>query len=99
MAAAGNPHRFIDRLPEPMMKLLMAEGARRGYEPDAADSLAKFRRARPEPWMCLEIARRLRVYPMEAGVKIGDTLPDIDESTECGHVDDRPGQVRAMRSA
>jgi phosphonoacetaldehyde hydrolase len=34
--------------------------------------------------MCLANARNLGVYPMEACVKIGDTLPDIEEGLNAG---------------
>ena len=29
--------------------------------------------------MCLENAKNLRIFPVEAIVKVGDTLPDIHE--------------------
>lgn len=34
--------------------------------------------------MCLRNAENLRIYPMEAIVKIGDTLPDIEEGLNAG---------------
>jgi phosphonoacetaldehyde hydrolase len=34
--------------------------------------------------MCHQNAIRLQVYPMEAMVKIGDTLPDIEEGLNAG---------------
>lgn len=65
-------------LPE-MMELLLAEAKKRGYEPDASVCAGDVPFGRPEPWMCLENAKRLRVFPLEAWVKVGDTLPDIAE--------------------
>ncbi len=62
-----------------MMELLMSEAAKRGYEPDATVCATDVPAGRPEPWMCLRNAEQLQIYPMEACVKIGDTLPDIDE--------------------
>jgi len=62
-----------------MMDLLLAEAARRGYEPDSTVCATDVPAGRPEPWMCLQNAQELGVYPMEACVKIGDTLPDIEE--------------------
>src|SRR5258706_4567 len=39
---------------------------------------------RPYPYMFLQNAIKLQVYPMEAVVKIGDTLPDIEEGLNAG---------------
>ena len=67
-----------------MMDLLLAEAARRGYAPDSTVSATDVPAGRPEPWMCLLNAQNLGVYPMEACVKIGDTLPDIQEGLNAG---------------
>ncbi len=67
-----------------MMKLLLAEAKRRGYEPDATVCATDVPAGRPEPWMCLQNAMLLRIYPMEAIVKVGDTLPDIEEGLNAG---------------
>jgi phosphonoacetaldehyde hydrolase len=34
--------------------------------------------------MCLQNAMNLQIYPMEAFVKVGDTLPDIEEGLNAG---------------
>lgn len=67
-----------------MMKILLEEAAKRGYEPDSTVCATDVPAGRPEPWMCLENAKNLRIYPMEAIVKIGDTLPDIWEGLNAG---------------
>ncbi len=67
-----------------MMKILLAEAAKRGYSPDSTVCAEEVPFGRPQPWMCLENARRLGVYPMHAIVKIGDTLPDITEGLHAG---------------
>jgi phosphonoacetaldehyde hydrolase len=67
-----------------MMTLLLAEAKRRGYEPDSTVCATDVPAGRPEPWMCLANAQNLRIYPMEAIVKIGDTLPDIAEGLNAG---------------
>ena len=67
-----------------MMKLLLAEAKRRGYEPDSTVCATDVPAGRPEPWMCLANAQNLRIYPLEASVKIGDTLPDIAEGLNAG---------------
>jgi phosphonoacetaldehyde hydrolase len=60
------------------------EAARRGYVPDATVCATDVPAGRPEPWMCLRNAEKLGVYPMEACVKIGDTIPDIEEGLNAG---------------
>lgn len=67
-----------------MMTLLLAEAKKRGYEPDVTVCATDVPAGRPEPWMCLKNAQDLQIYPMEAIVKIGDTLPDIDEGLNAG---------------
>lgn len=67
-----------------MMDLLLREAAQRGYEPDATVCATDVPAGRPEPWMCFENAKILRIFPMEAIVKIGDTLPDIYEGLNAG---------------
>jgi phosphonoacetaldehyde hydrolase len=34
--------------------------------------------------MCLRNAEKLGIYPMEACVKIGDTIPDVEEGLNAG---------------
>jgi phosphonoacetaldehyde hydrolase len=67
-----------------MMEILQAEAKRRGYEPDSTVCATDVPAGRPEPWMCLVNAMRLGIYPMEAFVKVGDTLPDIEEGLNAG---------------
>jgi len=67
-----------------MMELLLREAGDRGYEPDATVCASDVPAGRPEPWMCLANAQTLGIFPMEACVKIGDTLPDIDEGLNAG---------------
>lgn len=67
-----------------MMDLLLREAKKRGYEPDSSVCAGQVPFGRPEPWMCLENAKNLRVFPMEAIVKVGDTLPDVLEGLHAG---------------
>ena len=67
-----------------MMDLLQAEARRRGYEPDATVCATQVPAGRPHPYMCLQNAILLQTYPMEAMVKVGDTLPDIEEGLNAG---------------
>ena len=67
-----------------MMELLLKEASNRGYAPDATVCASDVPAGRPEPWMCLQNAMNLGIYPMEAIVKVGDTLPDIEEGLNAG---------------
>lgn len=62
-----------------MMEILLVEAKKQGYEPDSTVCASDVPAGRPEPWMCLQNAMHLRTYPLEACVKVGDTLPDIEE--------------------
>ena len=67
-----------------MMKILLEEARKRGYVPDSTVCASDVPAGRPHPWMCLQNAINLQIYPMEAFVKIGDTLPDISEGLNAG---------------
>ncbi len=67
-----------------MMELLLKEAGARGYTPDATVCASDVPAGRPEPWMCLQNAMHLGIYPMQAIVKVGDTLPDIEEGLNAG---------------
>jgi len=67
-----------------MMQILSTEAAHRGFEPDSIVSSDMVPEGRPAPWMALEAAALMRVYPMSAIVKIGDTIPDIHEGLNAG---------------
>lgn len=67
-----------------MMEVLLAEAKKRGYTPDSSVCAAQVPAGRPYPWMCLQNAMNLQVFPMEAFVKVGDTLPDIAEGLNAG---------------
>jgi phosphonoacetaldehyde hydrolase len=67
-----------------MMAVLSAEARRRGYEPDCVVTASDAPRGRPEPWMLFRAAERLGVFPLEAVVKIGDTVADVEEGLNAG---------------
>jgi len=67
-----------------MMRVLAAEAARRGFEPDSIVSSDMVPEGRPAPWMALKAAALMGIYPMSAIVKIGDTIPDIHEGLNAG---------------
>jgi phosphonoacetaldehyde hydrolase len=68
----------------PMMAVLAPEARRRGYAPDSIVCPSDVPAGRPYPWMCYRNAINLQVYPMEAMVKIGDTVSDIHEGLNAG---------------
>jgi len=62
-----------------MMDILAPEAAKHGYEPDCIVSSDDVPAGRPYPWMSYQNAMQMGVYPLEAIVKVGDTIPDIEE--------------------
>lgn len=67
-----------------MLKVLLSEAKKRGFEPDASVCATDVPAGRPAPWMALRCAMEMQVYPLESCVKIGDTVPDIDEGLNAG---------------
>ncbi|MBI1791691.1 MAG: phosphonoacetaldehyde hydrolase [Acidobacteria bacterium] len=67
-----------------MMAILAPEARKRGFEPDAIVTADQVPSGRPHPWMCVAAAMRMQVYPMQAIVKVGDTLADIEEGLNAG---------------
>jgi len=68
----------------PIMEVLVPEARRRGYAPDSIVCPSDVPAGRPYPWMCYQNAINLQVYPMEAMVKIGDTVSDVQEGRNAG---------------
>ncbi len=67
-----------------MMKILVPAAAQKGYQPDNVVCASDVPAGRPYPWMCFKNAIDLQVYPLEAMVKIGDTVSDIEEGLNAG---------------
>jgi len=68
----------------PMLEILVAKAALQGYRPDSNLCPDDVGGGRPMPWMCYENAIRLKVQPLEAFVKIGDTVSDVQEGLNAG---------------
>ncbi|HMD05522.1 MAG TPA: phosphonoacetaldehyde hydrolase [Candidatus Binatus sp.] len=68
----------------PMLDLILAPAAKQGYQPDCAITPDEVGGGRPYPWMIFANAIRLQVEPLEAIVKIGDTVSDIEEGLRAG---------------
>jgi phosphonoacetaldehyde hydrolase len=67
-----------------MMAPLLRASAEGGYLPDSVVCADEVPAGRPAPWMALECAMRLGVYPVFACVKVGDTVADIAEGLNAG---------------
>jgi phosphonoacetaldehyde hydrolase len=68
----------------PMLEILLRHAATQGYAPDCALCPDDVGAGRPLPWMLYENAVRMKVYPLEAIVKVGDTISDIEEGLNAG---------------
>jgi phosphonoacetaldehyde hydrolase len=68
----------------PLMDILLPHAAGQGYAPDCVLCPDDVGAGRPFPWMIYENAIRMKIYPLEAVVKIGDTLSDIEEALNAG---------------
>ncbi len=67
-----------------MMDILAPEAEKLGYSPDCIVCPDEVPGGRPYPWMCYQNAMQLGVFPMHAMIKVGDTLPDIEEGLNAG---------------
>ena len=67
-----------------MMEILAPQAKENGYEPDCIVCPDEVPAGRPYPWMCYQNAIQLGVFPLQALVKVGDTLPDIEEGLNAG---------------
>lgn len=67
-----------------LMDVVEEEARRRGLVPDAVVCADDVPQGRPAPWMCFENAKRLGVWPMEACVKVDDTVPGIEAGINAG---------------
>lgn len=67
-----------------MMKILTLAAAKQGYIPDSVVCATDVPAGRPAPWMAFKNAENLGIYPMQAILKIGDTISDIEEGINAG---------------
>ncbi|MCG8552795.1 MAG: phosphonoacetaldehyde hydrolase [Desulfobacterales bacterium] len=67
-----------------MMDVLVPAAKEKGYHPDAVVCSSDVPSGRPYPWMCYANATLLETFPMEAMVKVGDTISDIEEGLNAG---------------
>ncbi len=67
-----------------MMRVNLKDAARQGYAPDSTVCASDVPQGRPFPFMCLKNVIDLQVSPVEACVKVDDTLPGIEEGLNAG---------------
>ena len=67
-----------------MMAINRKDGAKQGYEPDSNVCASDVPAGRPYPYMCLQNVINLQVSPVEACVKIDDTVPGVEEGLNAG---------------
>ncbi len=70
--------------PRQIAEIVYAAAREQGYVPDynvAADDTPQ---ARPAPWMIFRNMQELGVFPPACVVKVGDTIPDIEEGRNAG---------------
>jgi phosphonoacetaldehyde hydrolase len=61
------------------------EAARhQGFEPDCNVCPAAVSEGRPAPWMIFRVMETLHVFPPCTVVKVGDTVPDVEEGRNAG---------------
>jgi phosphonoacetaldehyde hydrolase len=69
---------------EPIMRNLIPAAAKFGFSPDCIVSSSDVHSGRPNPWMCYLNAQRMKIYPMQSMIKIGDTIADLEEGLNAG---------------
>ena len=67
-----------------MTEINLRDAKRQGYEPDSTVCASDVPAGRPYPYMCLQNVINLQVSPVEACVKIDDTIPGIEEGLNAG---------------
>lgn len=67
-----------------MTEINLRDAKRQSYEPDSTVCASDVPAGRPYPYMCLQNVINLQVSPIEACVKIDDTIPGIEEGLNAG---------------
>jgi phosphonoacetaldehyde hydrolase len=67
-----------------MVDITLREAQKQDYVPDCTVAADEVPAGRPFPYACWKNAIELQVWPAEACVKIGDTVPDVGEGLNAG---------------
>jgi phosphonoacetaldehyde hydrolase len=66
------------------MEKVSEAAARQGYKPEFTISANQVAAGRPAPWMIYHAMEALSVYPPQAVVAVGDTVPDVEAGRNAG---------------
>lgn len=66
------------------MEVVRQAAARQGYAPEFTISANEVPAGRPAPWMIYRAMEALGVYPPQAVVAVGDTVPDVEAGLNAG---------------
>lgn len=66
------------------MEVMRGAAAAQGYAPEFTISANQVPAGRPAPWMIYRAMEALGVYPPQAVVAIGDTVPDVEAGLNAG---------------
>jgi phosphonoacetaldehyde hydrolase len=69
---------------EEALAVCTESAANQGYIPDFTIGATQVPEGRPAPWMIYRTMEQLGVYPVQAVVKVGDTIPDIEAGLNAG---------------
>ena len=67
-----------------VLDAILPVAAGQGFEADSNVCATDVPEARPAPWMLVVNMLETGVYPAEAVVKVGDTIPDVEEGLNAG---------------
>lgn len=67
-----------------MMEIVTTKAEVQGYKPDVVITSSDVPIGRPAPWMAIQAAMEMGVYPFDHIVKVGDTIADIEEGVNAG---------------
>lgn len=67
-----------------MLERVLEEASKQGLRPDSAVCASDVAGGRPAPWMIFRSMEILGVFPPAAVVKIGDTIPDVEDGLNAG---------------
>ncbi|WP_026873315.1 phosphonoacetaldehyde hydrolase [Inquilinus limosus] len=70
--------------PRPVMEVVVPAAARQGYAPEVIVCAGETPSGRPGPAMALKALIELDIHPVQAAVKIGDTVVDVAEGLNAG---------------
>lgn len=70
--------------PRVVAEPVIESAKKQGYSPDFNVCADDVPQGRPAPWMIYRNMEKLGIYPPSTVVKVGDTVPDIDEGLSAG---------------